>query len=264
MAIVNGTQLPNAIGTIVSGPVGAGATRFWQVNYANGVDGWTTESLIEKLAPDAGLPGPLAWWSFSENTGATTADSSGQGNTGTLVGAPTWVPGKVGSGLSFDGVNDYVLAPHSASLNVQNPPLSLSAWVYPRSNSTVFRSIFAKNYTYYLYANVSSMYCGTGGGTFAGFNGPDPSWVCHPTLLPLNTWTWVTANYDGTQFTLYKGIIEVASRPGIGAIYASDGGFQIGASQWGEYFDGVIDDVLVYPRQLSVAEIAAFVAGPQG
>ena len=41
--------------------------------------------------PPSGLAGA---WGFNEGTGTTTADSSGNGNTATLVNGPTWVAGK--------------------------------------------------------------------------------------------------------------------------------------------------------------------------
>ena len=38
-------------------------------------------------------PGLAGYWRFAEGTGTTTADASGNGNTGTLVGSPSWVNG---------------------------------------------------------------------------------------------------------------------------------------------------------------------------
>ena len=52
-------------------------------------------------------PGLVGWWSFNEGTGTIAGDSSGNGNTGTINGA-TWVDGKYGKALSFNGVNNYV------------------------------------------------------------------------------------------------------------------------------------------------------------
>lgn len=268
-AAVNGNQLPSATGTVIGGPVESGGVTFWQVNYANGADGWTSEAFLDTLVTDAGQAGPVAWWRFSEDAGITTADSSGNGNTGTLVNGPQRVAGRVGLGMSFSGAFDgggaYVVVPHSSSLDLRAAPFAFSAWVNPRSHSTLFRSIFVKNYTYYLYANASSAYCGTGGGTFVGFSSSmGPGWACHGTLLPLDTWTLVTANYDGAYVTLYKGSTQVASRASSSVLTPGDGGLQIGASKFGEYFDGIIDEVLIYPRVLSLDEVAALAAGPQG
>ena len=51
--------------------------------------------------------GPVAEWHFDEGTGNIVKDSSGNGNDGIIYSA-TWVDGKFGKALSFDGVDDYV------------------------------------------------------------------------------------------------------------------------------------------------------------
>src|SRR5262245_45512993 len=52
--------------------------------------------------------GPVAAYAFSEGSGTTTADATGNGNTGTLGNGPTWSTGYFGGGITFDGVNDQV------------------------------------------------------------------------------------------------------------------------------------------------------------
>ena len=47
-------------------------------------------------------------WHFDEGSETTVYDDSGWGNNGTLTNDPTWVAGKFGNALSFDGVDDYV------------------------------------------------------------------------------------------------------------------------------------------------------------
>lgn len=75
---------------------------------------------------DEGLVG---WWKFDEGTGATALDSSGFGNVGAIRGA-TYVSGIDQTGLAFDGTNDYVEIPHSASLDITGP-LTVEAWIFP-------------------------------------------------------------------------------------------------------------------------------------
>ena len=60
--------------------------------------------------------GPAGAWGFSEGSGTTTADASGNGNTATLVNGPSRVAGKYGNGLSFDGANDNLTVANSSSL----------------------------------------------------------------------------------------------------------------------------------------------------
>lgn len=55
------------------------------------------------------LPSGLAaGWSFNETSGTSASDSSGNGNTATLVNGVTRTTGNYGGGLTFDGVNDYL------------------------------------------------------------------------------------------------------------------------------------------------------------
>ena len=104
--------------------------------------------------------GLVAYWKFDEGSGTTVSDSSGNGNTGTLVNGPLWTAGRVGNALFFDGIDDNVTVPDSNSLDLSSS-FTLSAWVNPASTFTDFRSILAKNYKYYLYASVAG-YCGDG------------------------------------------------------------------------------------------------------
>ena len=51
----------------------------------------------------------LGWWKLDETSGTAAADSSGNGNNGTLTNmAPTWTTGQDVGGLDLDGTNDYI------------------------------------------------------------------------------------------------------------------------------------------------------------
>ncbi|HCA67435.1 MAG TPA: hypothetical protein DEP11_04250, partial [Candidatus Jacksonbacteria bacterium] len=74
-----------------------------------------------------------SYWSFDEgeiNQSKTVKDDSGNGNTGTLVGNQTnsdFVAGVSGTGLNFDGVDDYV---HKSSPSfAKDAQGSVSLWV---------------------------------------------------------------------------------------------------------------------------------------
>ena len=54
---------------------------------------------------------------FDEGSGTIAKDESGHGNDGTIHGA-TWTTGISGKALNFDGVDDYVRIPDSASMDV--------------------------------------------------------------------------------------------------------------------------------------------------
>ncbi|MSR78390.1 MAG: LamG domain-containing protein, partial [Candidatus Omnitrophica bacterium] len=59
-----------------------------------------------------GVPdkGPVGVWHLNEGTGTNAADSAGT-NTGTLTNSPSWVTGKIGGALSFNGSSQYVNVP---------------------------------------------------------------------------------------------------------------------------------------------------------
>ncbi len=133
----------------ISDLYGTGGDRqgYTTTNYPN-------KELVRKYSTSVSLgspgteekgPGPVAYWRFDEGYGDTTNDDSPNNNDGTRGGGtadykPTWqtedmcVSGKC---LKFDGTNDYVSAPSSASLNITDA-ITLEAWVYdppPETNS---------------------------------------------------------------------------------------------------------------------------------
>lgn len=94
------------------------------------------------------LDGLVGWWKLDEGSGTLAADSSGNGNDGTLLpfsSEPTWIAGRVGAGaLSFDGINDYVSIPNGAALQINNN-VSVSLWVYwPTFGTSTWHTITAK------------------------------------------------------------------------------------------------------------------------
>jgi hypothetical protein len=77
----------------------------------------------------------LLYLPFDEGNGSITKERSGNGNHGipdyigifNIHGA-TWVKGKFGNALAFDGKDDYVEIPHHKSLNVADG-ITIAAWV---------------------------------------------------------------------------------------------------------------------------------------
>ena len=195
---------------------------------------------------------------FNENAGSTAADASGRNNHASLGGA-TWAAGKHGAGLSFDGTASLVTVADSAGLNPTGA-LTLEAWIKPTTLSG-WRTVLMKEaaggliYTLYAYDNA-----------------PRPAVYIHTTTdidipgtaaPPLNAWTHLAATYDGAQLRLYENGIQVASRAATGALSTSTGALRIGGNAvWGEYFAGVIDEVRVFNRALSAAEIQADMTTP--
>ena len=86
-----------------------------------------------------------------------------------------------------------------------------------------------------------------------------------PNALTANTWAHLAATYDGATMQLYVNGVQVASRAQTGAIATSTNPLQIGGdSIYGQYFAGRIDEVRIYNRALSVAQIQSDMITPVG
>lgn len=68
----------------------------------------------------------ISWWRFDEGVGTIARDSWDR-NDGTLSG-PIWVKGIINGALNFDGGDDFVMIPHSESLNLTDS-VTIEAWL---------------------------------------------------------------------------------------------------------------------------------------
>jgi hypothetical protein len=221
----------------------------------------TNNGLISVTAPPPPPPpvsetsknGLVAAYGFEEISGTTVADASGKGNHGTIKEAVSVATGHSGKALKFDGVNDWVTVNDSASLDLSTG-MTLEAWVYPTALTTGGKTAIMKEGSglevYSLYAKedgtVPISYINNG--SYVSISGPNP--------VPLNQWSHLVSTYDGQSQRLYIGGTEVANRKQSGLIQQSTGVLRIGGNNlWGEYFKGYIDEVRVYNRALTVAEV---------
>ena len=197
--------------------------------------------------------GPVGYWKFDEGKGLTTYDSTTNNNNGTLnLGtsgntstASAWVPGKFGTALSFDGVDDYVDCGNGSSLNI-NPPITYEAWVKPRTFDT-------KNVYYFMSKGTGSGginlgFMGTFEPTNKGkvilFNGSFSVYSANP--VSVNSWHHVVAVNDGSTTRLYiDGQFSSSQAQTLSNLPTAN--FNIGRRGdviW--YFDGLIDEVRIY------------------
>jgi glucose/arabinose dehydrogenase/fibronectin type 3 domain-containing protein len=200
-------------------------------------------------------PGLVGAWSFNEGIGTTAADASGNGNTGT-VNAATWTTqGRFDGALSFDGLSSTVRVPNAASLNFTSA-MTVSAWIRPAATQNDWKTVLQRqNDAWFLNASTSAGPLRPGfGGTF----GSSTDYVAGPTASPVGAWTHLAATYDGSTIRLFVNGTQVASRAESGAIQSVTNPLWIGGNQpYGEYFNGLIDEVRVYNRALPQSEIAS-------
>jgi len=197
-------------------------------------------------------PSLVAAYSFDEGTGTTVNDVSGHSNNGTLANA-SWVFGKFGRALSFNGTSAKVTIPDSASLHLTTG-MTLEAWIKPTVPATAdWKDVVYKgNDNYYLEATTGPFGYPAGAGLFGGANGGATS----SAALPVNVWSHLATTYDGIMLRLYLNGTQVAAVPQTGAIFTSTNPLQIGGDNiYGQYFEGLIDEVRVYSEALSPNQI---------
>lgn len=196
--------------------------------------------------------GLVAAYSFNEATGAAVADSSGNGNTGSIANATRTLAGKYGGALVFDGTTALVTIADSASLRLTTA-MTLEAWVNPSTVSSAWRDVIYKGDSdYYLEGTSAPSGLPAMGGTFSS----NPLYGTE--ALTTNTWSHLAATYDGATVRLYVNGSQVASRSQTGAIPTSASPLQIGGdSIYGQFFSGAIDEVRVYNVALTLAQIQA-------
>ena len=207
-------------------------------------------------ATAAALPaGLVAAYSFNEGAGTAVADASGSGNAGTVANA-AWVAGKNGGALSFNGTNAKVTVPNSSSLQLTSQA-TFEMWVKPEAVGS-WRTLLLKQRD----GGASySMYSSNTSGNPLGAHGTS---AVGSSALPLSVWSHLAFTDDGTTMRLYVNGVQVAMRtdPAVPVLDALP--LWIGGTSWGEYFHGVIDDVRIYNRALTAAEVAADMNAPVG
>ncbi|HOD82834.1 MAG: PEP-CTERM motif protein [Planctomycetes bacterium ADurb.Bin126] len=215
--------------------------------------------------------GLVAWWSFDEGTGAVAGDAAG-GHAATLqnMEAADWVAGHTGGAgdysLSFDGTDDYVQAIGYKGV-AGRAARTISAWINSSAtnddivsygtNTGSQKWVFRTNSTNGL---AETLRVEVNGGYQVG-----------STDIVGTGWTHVVAVWenDGTpnaeDLKLYvNGVLEINSATGAYSINTNSG-----QDVWigGESFDtsrnfaGQIDDVAIWNRALTAAEIAQLAGG---
>lgn len=203
-------------------------------------------------------PKPVLALGFDEGAGTATADKSGTGNNGAITGATWSTDARFGKALSFNGTTNWVTVPDSASLRITGP-MTLEAWVKLRSQAG-WKTILLKeappgNLAYALYGASSGYPLPTG---WFGATG-----ITAANSLPTGAWEHIAAVYDGTTSRFYVNGVQVASKTGAAVIPAATGPLRIGGNAvWGEYTDGLIDELRVYATALTANQISLDLGTP--
>ncbi|MCW1923140.1 hypothetical protein OKA05_11300 [Luteolibacter arcticus] len=207
------------------------------------------EGVVESINVASGLAG---YWNLDETSGSTAADSSGNGNLGTIhntsANGGQWTTGKVNGALQLRGAglgDDYVMVPP-----VETSPthtMSLSAWVLaaPNSNDTL---------TGVVENSARALTVAQEGAS-----------------LPPTLWQHVCMVADSGRLLVYRNGLLVGSGSYDGTFYDPSNPLVLGAHLLADgttldaFWQGKLDEVAYWTRPLTAANVfEVFAAGYHG
>jgi chitodextrinase len=204
-------------------------------------------------------PGSVAGYSFEEGSGTSVGDNSGNGRGATLAGGAAWAAGKIGGGLTLDGVDGRVELP-SFGNSFYKTAFTFEAWVKKASSSGDAAIVG----TWTSDRNGGPMLWVDGDGQYVlTLNRGYSNYLFSGRSVTPGKWQHVAGTYDGTTARIYVDGALAASRSFSGNV-GDSATWRIGAygvTPAGA-FDGTIDEVRLYSRALSATEIASEMAGP--
>ncbi|MBU4492555.1 MAG: DUF11 domain-containing protein [Euryarchaeota archaeon] len=210
---------------------------------------------------DTGL---IAEWHFDSDA----KDSSGNGNDGVIYGA-TFVDGKFGKALSFDGANDYVKT--SSANGISNQIITVELWTKFNSFSTENQLMFIRSSGRYFYLSTWQP-DGTHNGIHIGAldtagNWGSSTYASDTDFFITNTWYHIVGIVDTVngKIKVYRNA-ELIVDKGIPTGNIPGAPYEIWIGMTPENYqkmNGLIDEVRIYNRALSADEIKAHYEGKQ-
>ena len=264
-AFVSATQLNSVVN--ISAGAATGTRNITVVNPDGGIG-----TGIGLFTVNAGTgSGPVGWWKFDDGAGTTAADSSGNLNTGTLTNGPVWTTGTVGTGaLNFDGVDDLVNVGSPAVFD-DMASMSLSVWAKANTHGEGSQGfLLSKNGDF---SGTGWNFQTTVTGNTVVFSVPHSTTSLYVEASANSSnfavWNYWVVTWDGSTSAsnvhIYKNGVETAYGTQTNAVGSRStdaaNSIIVGNSAGAvRTWDGPIDDVRVYNRALTVAEVSTLYA----
>jgi hypothetical protein len=221
---------------------------------------------------------PIAWWKLDDGSGTAIADSSGNVNVGILGDGtctsgtgdcPTWVAGgRHGAALSFDGAFDNYVNFGDIDAIDGLQTITVSTWVKMTSGTLTAEEHFVDKAlcaavldqgTFELGGSFGTLHKASWGVNPAGNSGS--SIVESTTNIDDGKWHLVTGTLDssGNVYLYIDGKQEATNNIGVPPVILSSNtkSVELGGHCNGTSipFTGQLDDVRIYNRTLSAAEV---------
>ncbi len=174
---------------------------------------------------------------------------------------PVFAPGHAATGVKFDGT---ACLRYDDVAAFDTPTFTIGAWVDADAfvGGTIVSKPYAgettKNDSYQLWTDTTPNIRFV---TYSGSVANDTSTTPRPSPKP---WQFVVASFDGTTNRIYVDGVEQFNGLGKGPVRFDSGSIRVGcdydSGAPSSRVTGTIDDVLVYTRALSNAEVAALAA----
>jgi len=246
--------------TVTTGDEGDGGS-------GGGTNGATTTITFSTTTTTTTIPpeirrGLVGEWNLDEGSGTVATDTSGNDNTGTVYGA-TWIDGRLGKALSFDGTDDYVDVGNSSILNtLGSSSFSVEAWFYENSGANYIMSkgspaSSASSNIGFSFSRAKFYVGTTNSSNYALLITPGTS---------TNTWHHMVVVRDAINnklLTYVNGKLKnQTDYSGSYDLSNSNAKLNIGVSSkpffsptFSSFFNGTIDKVRIWNRSLSASEI---------
>jgi hypothetical protein len=233
-------------------------TYYWRVRAYNLEDQspWSEIRSFTTLAEDSGASVLVGHWKMDEGSGNTMVDHSGNGNNAIIQNTTgvNWSEGILNQAINLNGFSGrFGIAPHNSSLEIPST-LTIAGWVKPNvlHKGTILQKENGNGFEFWLDSNGQLEFRlnrGNNGTSFRlrstyNYGGE------------LGSWIHVAATYDGTTSRIYiNGVENISASYGPINIGTTSGNLVIGALGSIQRFNGALDDIRLYGRALSAAEI---------
>ncbi len=202
-------------------------------------------------------------WEFEQSLVDSSGDAPGTWRAG---GSPTYSVGQLGDAVSLDGSGDGI---ELGALNLNPTEFTLSLWFYA-DDFGVHDARFISRATGVFDDDHWWMLSTLDGSKLRmrlKTNGSTSTLISNAGVLSTGDWTHIAGVYDGSRMILYRNGQEVASLVKTGSVDQSGTvqaaiGNQPTAAGETRPFDGLLDDIRIFDRALSPAEILTLSEAP--